>query len=80
MTSRDRAEKEKNALRVANEPPYPTVSPEARRSVYLTLSTWWGLALVSLLIPFMNYFLTPVFFVLGIINATRIWNTRWDTR
>ncbi len=52
-----------------------TVSAECRREVYACLATWWGLAAISIFIPFMNYFLAPLFFVMGAVHARKIWNT-----
>lgn len=46
-------------------------------STYLVVGVLWGLGAICLFIPFMNAFLSPLFFVLGAIYA---WTMRSRTR
>jgi hypothetical protein len=43
----------------------PSNERERTRAAALTLALFWGLALVSLIIPYANLVLTPLLFVLG---------------
>jgi hypothetical protein len=57
----------------AGHSPSPTPR-KAREGAYATAAVLWGLGIVLLFLPYVNFYLSPLFFLAGAIYAWKIWH------